>query len=185
MAPPQGNGKNGILHSAVVYSDCADRNRLIDAVLSASGVRFDGVAVFSCRPKYDTRYFSRKGGWLRRRLPCSVFDAEDMLGRVSNMSNEILTLYREATGRPGSRVVFIGDWAHLRYEEFEVVLEAERAHTAHSNVPICCYRAEGFWSLAPEDIAEVVQLHRRILVGSSVIEMDEPLGGARASSPAA
>lgn len=171
-----------MLHSAVVYSDRADRNRLIDVLLNASGVRVDEVAVFSCQPEYDTRYFSRKGGWLRNKRPPTIFDAEEMLGRVSNMSKEILTLYREATGRPGSRVVFIGDWAHLRYEEFEVVLEAERAHTAHSNVPICCYRAEGFWSLTPEDIAEIIHLHRRILAGSSVIEM-EPDG--KAANPAA
>lgn len=166
-----------MLHSAVVYSDRADRNRLIDALFKASGVRVDGVAMFSAQPRDDSKYFSRKGGWLRNKNPPSIFDAEEMLGRVSNMSNEILTLYREVTGRPGSRVVFIGDWAHLRYDEFEVVLEAERAHTERSNVPICCYRAEGFWSLTPEDIAEIIQLHRRIFVGSSVIEM-EPDGKA-------
>lgn len=172
MAPPRGKSENDLLHSAVVYSDRADRNRLIDNLLNACRFRFDGVAVFSAQPEYDLRCFSRKEGWLLHKHPPSIFDADERLRSVSDMSKEILALYRGATGRPGSRVVFIGDWAHLRYSEFEVVLEAERLHTAHSNVPVCCYRAEGFWSLRPEDIAEILHLHRRILVGSSVIEMD-------------
>ena len=69
---------------------------------------------------------------------------------------------------------------HSVYDRFNIALDVEETEREMSNL-LCCYRAEGFWSLPPAQIARVFELHRRVLFGSVVLEMPVRKASARRS----
>lgn len=175
-------GENKIPHAALIYSDIKNRNRLIDSYLDSVEAKFDAVAVFSANPGLDSNHFSKATAhrWLSRQRSPTIFDANAVVESSSDVPTAVAEAYRvSCSGVRGSRVLFIGDWIHLVYSRFEVALDAEERLIGQSSAPICCYFAEGFWSLDPSDIAKVFLMHRRVLVDSSIITMNERQPAAR------
>ncbi len=170
--------KRGIPHTAIVFSDWNDRNRLIDDVLAGTDARWSGSIIMSAQPDKDAKFFGKKAKSepaSRSRSPPATYDVGEFLSHSRDPTDEILPVFRAARkGSQGaSSLTFMGDWPHLCYGEFDVVLHVERTLEEESFTPICGYRKEGFFSLDPKHIIGVYETHRRVILGSAISQMPD------------
>jgi hypothetical protein len=158
-------------HVAVIYTDLDQRDRLIEGYIRGCKKRWGSLTVFSARCGPDAKLFrgKMKKAGLRGLPPPVMVDVVDLLKNVQDPSNELLSIIDRAHrgAKAASPALIVGDWAHAVYDRFEVMLAVEREERGALN-HICCYRGEGFWSLAPEQIAEVCELHDRVLLQPTV-----------------
>ena len=162
-------------HTALVYANTLQRNRLIESYVVGPKKTWASLTVMSAQPDADTSYFMGrvKAKRKRRSLPFpTMVDVGDLLEREANPARAVTSILYRA--RPSKRAepppLIIGDWTHAAYDRFEVILAVERREKGTTN-NVCCYRGEGFWSLPPEQIAEVCELHDRVIFGPVVFEM--------------
>jgi hypothetical protein len=156
----------------VVYSDLDQRNRLIQDFIGESKVRWGSLTVMSARCTLDKKFFAgkkgRRGGGLGLPPP-KVVDVGHLLESAEDPAKEILSILEKVRlgGTARSPSLIIGDWAHTVYDRFELMLAVERTEKGSAN-HVCCYRGEGFWSLTPEHIAEICELHDRVILRPAV-----------------
>lgn len=165
-----------IPHTLLVYSDWDDRNRLINSFLAGIRVRWSSPTVLSAQPEIDARFFGRKtktAATHRYQSPPTICDAREFSSGGRNPSDEVVALWKSAQKRAPSATppIMVGDYAHLVYDRFEVILDIETKVDAESFSPICCYREEGFWSLDPKQIIGIFETHETFLRGSTTFEM--------------
>jgi hypothetical protein len=168
--------QGGVPHTALVYSDWHDRNQLIDSCLNRAGIRWWVPTVLSVRPEIDRRFFEKmtKKAAARRHPPQpSVYDARRISSGSRDPTEEVLSIFKDALKQSSgsSAPMLIGDWGHLRYDNFETILNLERRLEEESLSPICCYRNEGFCSLDPKQIIGVLETHRKTFFGSTKFEV--------------
>ena len=159
-------------HTALIYIDQQDRNRLINSCLHQAEEGWDSVTVLSAQPNADAKSFGRliqKKRSQRDRV-LSVVDFTDPL-RGKGTAKEITSVVIRKHTELGKKPLIIADWLHQVYGKFEVGLAVEEA-LAEANVDnlICCYRGEGFCSLHIRQIAHIFELHSLALLGSSVFD---------------
>lgn len=162
----------GIPHTALIYADRKDRNRLIESYLKQAKANWNSLGVLSAQPGADTEWLRRtirRNGKGRREKPLSVVDVRECLAKGRSTGDSILSLLRNAlhAGPEAEPTIIIGDWTCKAYDRFHVVLEVEEAEEDTVNL-ICCFRGEGFWSLPTKQIAQTFELHRRVLFCSTI-----------------
>jgi hypothetical protein len=169
----------GIPHTALIYTDQRDRNKLISSCVNQANASWSPLLVLSAQPHSDTRCFRNKmkrSATLRGRPSPVVVDVSDMANSRNPLS-DVQSGLKEALGDfpEGSTPLVIADWTHQVYDRFSICLEdeeeMERMLEKMTLNLVCCYRAEGFWSLDTKGIARLFELHRRVLFGSTVMEM--------------
>jgi hypothetical protein len=163
------------LHTGIIYRNWNQRNKMIDACIEGHGVRCRSLKVLSEQPDADSRHFAshKPGNSSMGGKNTSVVDARDIF-RPDRDERTMLSLAKNelnADGR-GPTSVLIGDFSKILYDRFHIKLDLEEASEELSDSVhvICCYKAEGFWSLDPSDIAKVFELHKSMMLGSNVIE---------------
>ena len=168
--------KSGIVpHTALIYANQQDRNRLIESCLERTNTSWKSVKVLSAQPEADTRVFRgmiRRKGWARGRCLLSVVDIREPLSEGRNAVGNIISHTRgaSASAREESPPLVIGDWTHLVYDTFQTALSIEEAEEGMLNL-ICCYRGEGFWSLDCKQVTQILERHQRVMFGPAVLEM--------------
>jgi hypothetical protein len=174
MSPHPRDAGRELPHTALVYSDWNHRNKLIDSTLKGFKVRWSETTILSAQPELDARFFgrrARKEAARGHRAGPKTYDIMEFLRRP-DASDGIVSLAKATLkhAQGASRPVIIGDWTHLRYDDFGVVLETERKENEASLPAICCYRQEGFCSLDPKQIIGVLDNHHRTYFGSTIFE---------------
>jgi hypothetical protein len=132
------------------------------------------LKLFSVQPDDEIGFIEGERAKKSRRvgLPhARVIDVRDTLAEKDPVGGMISLLEETRRhGKPGALTLIIGDWTHTTYDNFGVALAVEESEKQGGNT-ICCYREEGFWSLACEEIARVFELHQRVMFGSTTFEM--------------
>lgn len=162
-------------HTALIYDDDKQRDRLIDSCADWSSKQWDSVVVFSSRPDTDSKFFRRMVKKVRPRRglqSSSMIDLREVLENDESDAADILAILHESRVEPsqgGRRRLVVGNWLHECYRRFDVGLEVEEGEEGSRDL-ICCYRSEGFWSLDVKHIARIFELHDRIMFGSAGFE---------------
>ena len=96
----------------------------------------------------------------------SVATNSDPVGKFFELENETMRNLKNKTGH----CTQLGDWAHLMYKKVEPLVEIERGINDLDGLDsvICCYRIEGFSSINLRHVAQLVELHSRIVFRSFV-----------------
>jgi hypothetical protein len=133
------------------------------------GCRWDSLKVLSTHPKADAAFFRK----LNRRRPLSIIDVGSALAepKPAQAIMEIVEHGRDPKKRP----LIIGDWLHEVYNRFEIGLEAEESESrANVDNLICCYRRDGLSSLAAKQMGRAIELHQRLLLGTTTFDKAFP-----------
>ena len=167
-----------IPHTALIYSDTSDRNRLLKSIIRQGNARWKSMLVLSSNPQSDTRFFSGRA-WKhlshnQKGLVSSV-DMRTICRKEEEPTEDIKSIIskggRQDPSRPSPLIV--GDWLHQVYDRFGVGLAVEEEETERGvRNMICCYRQEGFWSLDCEQIARAFELHEQVLSGQTLLKMN-------------
>ena len=167
-----------IPHTALIYLDTPDRNRLLKSVINQEHAHWKSVLVLSSNPRADTKFFLGTA-WKQlspnRRRRVSSVDMKEVCRKEQEPTEDIKSII--LTGRQGESLkqppLIVGDWLHQVYDRFGVGLEVEEAEARRGmrNL-ICCYRQEGFWSLDCEQIARTFELHEQVLSGQTLLRMN-------------
>ncbi len=163
-------------HTILIYSDLRDRRRLIDSCLSGAITGLHDLVILTSEPKIDSKMFGgrpgKKGRSALDRLPRSMIDVRHILADDHKAPDRLSSLIRELNRKAmkeNTRSLIFANYPFEFYQDLSRELAIEESVGDMRDL-VCCYKGEGFWSLDPAQIARELELHQRILFGSTRLE---------------
>jgi hypothetical protein len=157
-------------HAMVLYSEDADRDvtltPIIDKAIKKNSMISFVISAKRSRPLMDS---AQKRSRSLKSKALIVLDAAVLQARGRTMEDSFSGLIEANQkkfdlGRYGGWTQ-VADWAYKFYPQVETVLQVERslARRGGNLCVYCCFRAEGFASLDPGVIVELMELHHQII----------------------
>ncbi len=164
-------------HTMIFYHGRKELGELLGPYFSTGIRHADVISMFPAETGEQSQSLAEKVKKLASKRPRLIIKNSgelfakgvDPTARFFDLQGEIK---EQVKARNYGRWIQIGDWPHLMYKNVESLIKIERSFTDYVGFDslFCCYRVEGFCSLHPKHVAQLVEVHDRFVFRTSLPE---------------